>query len=149
MVIRTIKTPCVGICSTGIGDDVCRGCKRFEHEVVNWNAYSEEQKSIVESRLVGLLTQVIQNKIRIVDEALMKQQIVMQPVDVPKHRNLYCQAYTLIKAGASQIAEPEMFGFQINNEFSTQSLVAICEDIDKEFYTLSSAHFDRSFRKTA
>ncbi|MDC1160500.1 DUF1289 domain-containing protein, partial [Luminiphilus sp.] len=24
-----IRTPCIGVCSTGVGDVVCRGCKRF------------------------------------------------------------------------------------------------------------------------
>ncbi|MEM9624509.1 MAG: DUF1289 domain-containing protein, partial [Pseudomonadota bacterium] len=35
----TKRTPCVGICSTTYGDLVCRGCKRFAHEIVQWNAY--------------------------------------------------------------------------------------------------------------
>ncbi|MCA4075779.1 DUF1289 domain-containing protein, partial [Pseudomonas kurunegalensis] len=33
---KSIKTPCVGLCSTVYGDTVCRGCKRFHHEVINW-----------------------------------------------------------------------------------------------------------------
>lgn len=36
---QTIKTPCVGLCSTVYGDLVCRGCKRFHHEVIHWNGY--------------------------------------------------------------------------------------------------------------
>ncbi|MEL0305883.1 MAG: DUF1289 domain-containing protein, partial [Halieaceae bacterium] len=39
-----IRTPCIGVCSTGVGDVVCRGCKRFAHEVIDWNGYSPEQK---------------------------------------------------------------------------------------------------------
>ena len=38
------RTPCVGICSTTYGDDVCRGCKRFIHEVINWNSFNPEEK---------------------------------------------------------------------------------------------------------
>ena len=41
--VRT-RTPCVGICSTTYGDDVCRGCKRFIHEVINWNSFKPEEK---------------------------------------------------------------------------------------------------------
>ncbi len=29
------RTPCVGMCSTTYGDLVCRGCRRFSHEIVN------------------------------------------------------------------------------------------------------------------
>ncbi|MEK9650221.1 MAG: DUF1289 domain-containing protein, partial [Gammaproteobacteria bacterium] len=44
-------TPCLGICSTTYGDDVCRGCKRFVHEVINWTSYTEDEKVNVNSRL--------------------------------------------------------------------------------------------------
>lgn len=40
---QTIKTPCIGLCSTVYGDLVCRGCKRFHHEVIQWNGYGEEE----------------------------------------------------------------------------------------------------------
>ena len=36
-----VKTPCIGICSTtSLGDKICRGCKRFNFEVIRWNSYS-------------------------------------------------------------------------------------------------------------
>ncbi|MGV8710709.1 DUF1289 domain-containing protein, partial [Pseudomonas aeruginosa] len=56
---QRIKTPCVGLCSTVYGDLVCRGCKRFHHEVVNWNLYDAEEKRAVWSRLEQLLAQVM------------------------------------------------------------------------------------------
>ena len=55
---KPVRTPCVGICSTGIGDSVCRGCKRFAHEVIDWNAYSHEQRLIIAQRLESFLAQV-------------------------------------------------------------------------------------------
>ncbi|MCZ6890305.1 MAG: DUF1289 domain-containing protein, partial [Gammaproteobacteria bacterium] len=39
------RTPCIGICSTTYGDLVCRGCKRYAHEIVDWNRYTEDQRS--------------------------------------------------------------------------------------------------------
>ena len=54
-----IKTPCIGLCSTVYGDLVCRGCKRFHHEIVNWNLYGEEEKRAVWLRLESLLVQVM------------------------------------------------------------------------------------------
>ena len=53
MSTQRIKTPCVGLCSTVYGDLVCRGCKRFHHEVVNWNAYSDEEKRAVWRRITA------------------------------------------------------------------------------------------------
>lgn len=47
----TIDTPCVGICSTVYGDEICRGCKRTYDEVIDWNRFTPEQKSAVYDRL--------------------------------------------------------------------------------------------------
>ena len=47
-------SPCIGICSTTYGDLVCRGCHRFAHEVVQWNAYDEQQRGAIRRRLEEL-----------------------------------------------------------------------------------------------
>ncbi len=44
-------TPCIGICSTSLGDEVCIGCGRTFDEVHNWNRMSDEQKRQVNLRL--------------------------------------------------------------------------------------------------
>mgnify|MGYP006200948357 CR=1 FL=1 len=51
------RTPCIGTCSTTYGDLVCRGCKRFNFEVINWNRYSEEEKLAVMGR-IDMWTQI-------------------------------------------------------------------------------------------
>ena len=60
-----VKTSCIGVCSTGIGDSVCRGCKRFSHEVIDWNSYSDDQKRVIDRRLAGFLSQCVSNKLRV------------------------------------------------------------------------------------
>ena len=45
------RTPCIGVCSTSYGDHICRGCKRFSHEVTGWIKYSDTEKSIINKRL--------------------------------------------------------------------------------------------------
>lgn len=44
-------TPCVGICSTAIGDDVCLGCARTFAEISFWAEMSEAEKAASWSRL--------------------------------------------------------------------------------------------------
>ena len=44
-------SPCIGICSTGLGDEVCRGCGRTFHEVSNWARFDDEQKRGVNARI--------------------------------------------------------------------------------------------------
>lgn len=144
-----IKTPCVGICSTGIGDDVCRGCKRYAHEVIDWNGYGYKEKELIERRLVTLLTRIIENKLVIIDEERLKWQLQVQPVNISKHRNLFCQAYELVKAGPSQIRNLEDFGLKLTLEAKGLPLKQVCEDIDREFYALSVAHYERYFMNFA
>jgi predicted Fe-S protein YdhL (DUF1289 family) len=53
------RTPCVGICSTTYGDLVCRGCKRFAHEIVQWNSYDATQQDAVRERLTRVRDEVL------------------------------------------------------------------------------------------
>ena len=52
-------TPCAGRCSTVFGDNVCRGCRRFSHEVIQWNAYSPAERMAVWARLDAQLDQIL------------------------------------------------------------------------------------------
>ena len=52
-------TPCAGRCSTVFGDHVCRGCRRFNHEVIQWNSYSESEQFAVWKRLDVQLDQIL------------------------------------------------------------------------------------------
>lgn len=45
------KHPCIGRCSTSLGDDVCKGCHRTAQEVIEWNGYTREQKIVIIERI--------------------------------------------------------------------------------------------------
>lgn len=140
-----IKTPCIGVCSTGIGDSVCRGCKRFAHEVIHWNGYSQEQKRIVDGRLAQFLAQCVQNRLRITDVPLLAWQLSTQQVRHNPDHDPHCWVFALLKAGAGQISDTENFGFIVEAQFRALSLVQLREEIDAEYYTLSSAHYERYY----
>jgi len=139
----TVKTPCIGVCSTGIGDTVCRGCKRFAHEVIAWNSYTPQQKAVVDRRLGDFLSRCVGNKLQVTDKALLQWQLQVQQLDYPPHHDEYCWVYSLIKAGASQIERTEDYGFVVDLAFRQLPLVQLRELIDREFYILSQAHYDR------
>jgi predicted Fe-S protein YdhL (DUF1289 family) len=141
--LPSIKTPCIGVCSTGIGDAVCRGCKRFAHEVIHWNGYSQEQKRIVDTRLAQFLAQCVQNKLRVTDKALLAWQLETQQLRHNPDHDPHCWVFVLLKAGAGQITDPTAFGFEVDLRFRELSLVDLREQIDAEYYALSSAHYER------
>lgn len=143
MLNNRVKTPCIGVCSTGIGDRVCRGCKRFAHEVISWNSYSEDEKRLVDRRLGEFLSRCTQNKLRILDAGLLERQLQAQQIAYPEHRDPHCWAYALLKAGAGQIEELADYGLQLDAEFRDWSLSDVRKAIDEEFYVLSEAYYER------
>ncbi|MCP8898377.1 DUF1289 domain-containing protein [Gilvimarinus xylanilyticus] len=142
-VFTPVKTPCVGVCSTGIGDSVCRGCKRFAHEVIHWNAYSEDQRRVIASRLETYLTQVVANHIAVIDQALLLTQIRHQQIQFNPDQSPECWAFDLLRAGASQINDLAVYGLQLQPGSRALTLVAIRDDIDRDFYALSCAYYER------
>jgi uncharacterized protein len=141
--IKPIRTPCVGICSTGIGDDVCRGCKRFAHEVIDWNTYDHSQRAIIARRLESFLVQVVQNKIEVIDQRRLLLQVKHQQVRFNPEQSPYCWAFDLLRAGASQLCDPSLYGLRVLPQWRDCSLMSIKEAIDADFYTLSCAYYER------
>ena len=138
-----IRTPCIGVCSTGIGDVVCRGCKRFAHEVIDWNGYSAPQKQAIDARLDRFLAMCVRNKLRIVDQKLLDWQLSVQKIRHQPYHDPYSHLFALLKAGANQIAAPAQYGFEILPALRGTSLAELRDQIDEEFWVLSSAHYDR------
>lgn len=50
------SSPCIAICTTAQGDDVCKGCGRTFQEVTDWLAMTEAQQDAVWSRIESELT---------------------------------------------------------------------------------------------
>lgn len=140
---QRIKTPCVGLCSTVFGDQVCRGCKRFHHEIVNWNVYNDEEKRAVWARLEVLLTQVVSAKLEVFDPLRLKEQLQQRKIRFIPEQSEYCWAYQLISRGARHIQQVDAYGIHIFPEFRERPLMELRDAIDQEFFILSEAHYER------
>jgi predicted Fe-S protein YdhL (DUF1289 family) len=140
---KPVKTPCIGVCSTGIGDSVCRGCKRFAHEVIDWNAYNHQQRLIIAQRLESFLAQIVKNFIEIENQTLLLQQIKHQQILFKEEQNPYCWVFDLLRAGASQITSLEAYGLSQQPAWRDASLKQIRDAIDQDFFALSCAHYER------
>jgi len=140
---KRVKTPCIGVCSTSIGDTVCRGCKRFAHEVIGWNGYDESQRQLVVNRLDAFLTTIVTHKIDIIDEEQLLTQLRYQQVKVDTELSPSRWVYELLRAGSAQIQNTEAYGFRLKPEWQRFSLEEIKQFLDQDFFTLSSAHYER------
>ncbi|NWK73863.1 DUF1289 domain-containing protein [Acinetobacter sp. SwsAc6] len=86
-------TPCAGRCSTVFGDAVCRGCRRFNHEVIQWNTYNPVQQTAVWKRLDAQLDQILVPMLpfadlRHVEGFVLSKRVRLRP-DASKGRKLY------------------------------------------------------------
>jgi hypothetical protein len=116
--------------------------------VINWNGYSQEQKRAIDQRLAQFLALCVANKCRIVDLKLLTWQLEIQKIRYEADHDPYCHVFALLKAGATQITEPEQFGFEVLPPFRHEPLVKLRDEIDEEFWVLSSAHYDRYIATT-
>jgi uncharacterized protein len=48
----TSQCPCTGHCTTALGDDVCRSCHRTFEEVTRWPELSDEQRILINLRIL-------------------------------------------------------------------------------------------------
>ena len=142
--IQPIATPCIGVCSTGLGDEVCRGCKRFAYEVIHWNGFNAGQRLHVYQRLESLLESVLANYLGVVDSVRLRHKLAEHQIDDPDYLGDNLRVMRLLQAGAKQIIVPADFGLKVWNK--QLSLAEIRLRVDQEFFTVSKAHFERYFR---
>lgn len=140
-----VRTPCIGVCSTGIGDTVCRGCKRFAHEVIAWNSYTQDERRAVLQRIDLLLGQIVLRWLAIDDVQTLRDKLLLQQIQFDPHRYPASWVVELLKAGASQITDPADYGLQLTTQAAGKSMRELRDAIEKEFYELSCAHFERYF----
>ena len=141
---RKVKTPCVGVCSTVFGDQVCRGCKRFQHEVIEWNGYSDTEKETVWNRLESLKVLIMKSKILIQDKALLKSKLDHHKISYYEKVDPYCWVFDLIKQASQSIMDIQEFGLQfvLNKPVDLGDFKQL---IEEELFALSEAHYQRYF----
>ena len=134
-------SPCIGVCSTTYGDFVCRGCKRFAHEVVGWNRFSDAQREIVWERLSELLMKSIQDHL-IVDASRRgtgrgeSAHDLMAELKAEMSRN----------ASQSLTACLERLGVAMQVvDSSIDNLPALVHAIENAFLTRSEAYYEHSY----
>lgn len=143
------RTPCIGICSTTYGDLVCRGCKRFAHEIVQWNGFDGEQRRTVWNRLLALRSGSAGALVDIVDEALLLAGCQRLGIAV-EQLDAYNLAYEVLQR--LQWREPResvsSFGIRARDEAGgvDQDPATLLSRIDQEFWHRSVADYERSYR---
>ena len=142
------RTPCLGICSTTYGDLVCRGCKRFSHEVVQWNGFAEDQRELVWDRLRELRAGAVVSIVKIVDN--LKLRDVAKSSNIPDvHRLSSAElVYEVLRSSHGQGLNLGAMGLRTIEEktITGSDPVSVLMRIEGEFYQRSLAHYERNFK---
>ena len=137
------RTPCIGICSTTYGDDTCRGCRRYREEITSWIKYSDSEKNIVNRRLEKFKIIVLQDKFKIIDEDKFKVALNQSKIRFNQDLEPICWVFDLFRSLNTEDLNLKDFGLVIQKEFANIPLPQLKEDVNKEFYELSLAHYQR------
>ena len=139
-------TPCIGICSTTYGDLVCRGCKRYAHEIVEWNGYSDDQRDRVWERLQQLRDSCVSEWVRVVDPEALRKRMDKLRVAVWARSSLLAFAYTVLTTEREGWQGVESAGVQALTRARGRSVADVRREIDGEFLLRSKAAYERSFK---
>jgi hypothetical protein len=144
------RTPCIGICSTTYGDLVCRGCKRFAHEIVGWNAYESAQRDAVWSRLLYLRAGATGHLVEIVDSTVL---FAASASPDEAEMDPYLVAYEAMRRHAGTrkpaVALLQRLGLRLREPGFVGAIEDLLMRIDQEFYQRSLAQYERNFRTPA
>lgn len=148
MLFEKIPTPCVGICSTTYGDLVCRGCRRYLHEVIDWNRFSDAEKRLIWQRLDALLEQVLPGSFRIDNPALLGQCLGHYRIPYRIDGSPWTWLYALLKSTAKQMQDLSEFGVT-RLDRSPLSLAQLREKLNADLHQLASAYYEKDFLRAA
>ena len=136
------STPCLGICSTTYGDNVCKGCKRFVHEVINWNKYSILERELVNTRLEDFKLTVLRDRLSVSNSDLLASKLNEKGINFNDALDPLTWIFDLLRAAGSQPLDLEQFGITLHAPIDLEELK---NQIYLEFLELSEAHYQRYF----
>lgn len=141
------STPCIGICSTTYGDMICRGCKRFAHEIVAWNGYTDDQRERVWHRLYALRDEATALYVAVADARTLRDAALQTKVERSTNMSLLTMGYEVLRRRALDLSDLSEIGLGAL-QADPVIPIAVRDAIDAEFHLRSVAYFERSFHTT-
>ena len=132
------------MCSTTYGDLVCRGCKRFSHEIVGWNDYDPDQQERVRSRLVKLHHESVRACVGIYDQ--IQWQLTIDSMIDAEPTEFAPLVLAVLKNVVRKPTEAGLEPLGLPRDVSSGDVL---RSIDREFYIRSTAYYERSFKTLA
>ncbi|MDR5865637.1 DUF1289 domain-containing protein [Halomonas koreensis] len=105
-----VVSPCVGVCSTTVGDRVCRGCQRIDDEIRDWPALTGEARARRMAELDALRVEVAARHLRVVDAEALEAQLVRHRIRFRPEQPALSRAVELLRVGRERIRDLSRYG---------------------------------------
>ncbi|WP_445004294.1 DUF1289 domain-containing protein [Halomonas mongoliensis] len=105
-----IASPCVGLCSTTLGDRTCRGCQRADTEIRDWFGLDADTRRARMAELDALREAVAGRYLRLVDADALQAQLSRHRIRFRPEQPGLSRAVELLRVGREQIRELARYG---------------------------------------
>ena len=109
---QRIASPCVGLCSTTVGDRVCRGCQRSDIEIRDWFGYDASERRRRMDDLDALRAGVAEQFLQVRDAAMLQAQLERHRIRFRQEQPPLSRAVELLRVGRSRIHDLARYGLQ-------------------------------------
>ncbi|MDZ7825709.1 MAG: hypothetical protein U5R48_06560 [Gammaproteobacteria bacterium] len=100
-------------------------------------------RAAVRARLIALRDQVVSGRIRVVDPERLTARLRHHRIPFAEDDTDASRAWLLLWRGARHIRRLEAYGLRVCDDWAHLSPVELRERIDRDFQTLSEAHYER------
>ena len=137
MFTKVLDTPCIGVCSTVYGDEICRGCKRHYREIIAWNSYTAVKKQAIFARLEANIVAVMRDAVEIVNLQRLQQQLDHLHIRYWQQQDPLCWAYYLLRAAYQHIDNVSDYGIKLINTATQNNLSQFYQTLESQLFSLA------------
>lgn len=124
---------------------MCRGCKRFAHEIIQWNGYADHEREAILRRLDMLLDQVVEARVRVIDPRRLREQAEANRAGSVAFTPESRLVYEILRTTGKTLPELGVIGCRALPPWDQLSADELRADVEASFYQLSCAHYERFF----
>ncbi|MGQ7249417.1 DUF1289 domain-containing protein [Halomonas sp. V046] len=134
---QRIVSPCVGLCSTTVGDSVCRGCQRHDGEILDWLSLTDAERAERMQELDALRVAVASRFLHVENEALLESQLTRHRIRFRSDQPALSRAVELLRVGRDRIHDLSRYGLVVIGRDATRA-----QDPQALYAALGAALYD-------
>ncbi|MBZ9557024.1 MULTISPECIES: DUF1289 domain-containing protein [Modicisalibacter] len=137
---KRIVSPCVGLCSTTVGDTVCRGCQRNDIEIRDWFRYDDDERRAAMQRLDAWRETAAGRYLRVTDADQLQAQLERHRIRFRHDQPSLSRAVELLRVGRDRIRDIRRYGLEPRGQGNGLAADELHEAISRTLMAQARAH---------